>query len=79
MPRRGAREEGSKRYLSESHRIGERAIAPGRRPRINPAVSPDGDQLAFQLSSDGDTGGQDDGILLLDLPMFTNEGTGSEP
>jgi hypothetical protein len=33
----------------------------------NPAVSPDGDRLAFQLSIDGETEGQGDGILLLDL------------
>jgi hypothetical protein len=33
----------------------------------NPAVSPDGEQLAFQLSIDGETEGQGDGILLLDL------------
>lgn len=34
----------------------------------NPTVSPDGHHLAFQLSIDGDTEGQGDGILLLDLP-----------
>jgi WD40-like Beta Propeller Repeat len=34
----------------------------------NPAVSPDGERLAFQLSIDGETEGQGDGILLLDLP-----------
>jgi hypothetical protein len=33
----------------------------------NPTVSPDGDQLAFQLSVDGETEGQGEGILLLDL------------
>lgn len=33
----------------------------------NPTVSPDGRSLAFQLSIDGDTEGQGDGILLLDL------------
>jgi hypothetical protein len=33
----------------------------------NPAVSPNGEQLAFQLSIDGETEGQGDGILLLDL------------
>jgi len=33
----------------------------------NPTVSPDGRTLAFQLSIDGDTEGQGDGILLLDL------------
>jgi Tol biopolymer transport system component len=33
----------------------------------NPAVSPDGERLAFQLSIDGETEGQGDGILLLDL------------
>lgn len=34
----------------------------------NPTVSPDGTQIAFQLSIDGDTEGEGDGILLLDLP-----------
>lgn len=34
----------------------------------NPTVAPDGSQLAFQLSIDGDTEGQGDGILLLELP-----------
>jgi hypothetical protein len=33
----------------------------------NPAVSPDGEQLAFQLSLDGETEGQGEGIVLLDL------------
>ena len=33
----------------------------------NPTVSPDGDRLAFQLSIDGDTEGEGDGILLMDL------------
>ena len=33
----------------------------------NPAVSPDGDRLAFQLSIDGDTEGQGAGILLMNL------------
>jgi hypothetical protein len=33
----------------------------------NPAISPGGEQLAFQLSIDGDTEGEGDGILLLDL------------
>jgi Tol biopolymer transport system component len=33
----------------------------------NPTVSPSGDQLAFQLSIDGDTEGEGDGILLMDL------------
>lgn len=33
----------------------------------NPAVAPDGGQLAFQLSFDGDVEGQGEGILLLDL------------
>jgi hypothetical protein len=33
----------------------------------NPSVSPDGEQLAFQLSIDGDVEGEGDGILLLDL------------
>jgi Tol biopolymer transport system component len=33
----------------------------------NPAVSPDGRRLAFQLSIDGETEGQGDGILVLDL------------
>lgn len=33
----------------------------------NPAVSPDGTTLAFQLSVDGDVEGQGDGILLKDL------------
>lgn len=33
----------------------------------NPTVSPDGRTLAFQLSVDGDTEGQGEGILLLDL------------
>jgi hypothetical protein len=33
----------------------------------NPAVSTDGRRLAFQLSIDGDTEGQGDGILLMDL------------
>ena len=33
----------------------------------NPSVSPDGERLAFQLSIDGDTEGQGDGILLLDI------------
>jgi hypothetical protein len=35
----------------------------------NPTVAPDGSQLAFQLSIDGDTEGQGDGILLLELPQ----------
>jgi hypothetical protein len=34
----------------------------------NPTASPDGAQLAFQLSINGDTEGEGDGILLLDLP-----------
>jgi hypothetical protein len=34
----------------------------------NPTVSPDGTRLAFQLSINGDTEGEGDGILLLDLP-----------
>ncbi len=34
----------------------------------NPTVSPDGTQLAFQLSINGDTEGEGEGILLLDLP-----------
>jgi hypothetical protein len=33
----------------------------------NPTVSPAGDRLAFQLSIDGDTEGEGDGILLMDL------------
>jgi hypothetical protein len=33
----------------------------------NPAVSPDGSTLAFQLSIDGDVEGKGDGILLKDL------------
>jgi hypothetical protein len=33
----------------------------------NPAVSPDGSTMAFQLSVDGDVEGQGDGILLKDL------------
>ena len=33
----------------------------------NPTVSPDSHELAFQLSIDGETEGQGDGILLLDL------------
>jgi hypothetical protein len=33
----------------------------------NPSVSPDGRTLAFQLSIDGETEGQGDGILLMDL------------
>jgi hypothetical protein len=33
----------------------------------NPTVSPDGKTLAFQLSIDGDTEGEGEGILLLDL------------
>lgn len=33
----------------------------------NPAVSPDGSTMAFQLSIDGDVEGQGDGILLKDL------------
>jgi len=33
----------------------------------NPVVSPDGETLAFQLSFDGETEGQGEGILLLDL------------
>ena len=34
----------------------------------NPAVAPDGERFAFQLSIDGETEGQGDGILLSDLP-----------
>jgi hypothetical protein len=34
----------------------------------NPTVSPDGTRLAFQLSINGDTEGEGDGIFLLDLP-----------
>jgi hypothetical protein len=34
----------------------------------NPTVSPDGTRLAFQLSINGDTEGEGEGILLLDLP-----------
>jgi Tol biopolymer transport system component len=33
----------------------------------NPTVSPDGDQLAFQLSIDSDTEGEGAGILVMDL------------
>jgi hypothetical protein len=33
----------------------------------NPSVAPDGRRMAFQLSIDGETEGQGDGILLLDL------------
>jgi hypothetical protein len=33
----------------------------------NPSVAPDGRRLAFQLSIDGDTEGQGDGLLILDL------------
>lgn len=34
----------------------------------NPTVAPDGSQLAFQLSINGETEGEGEGILLLDLP-----------
>ncbi len=34
----------------------------------NPAVAPDGERFAFQLSIDGESEGQGDGILLSDLP-----------
>lgn len=34
----------------------------------NPAVSPDGTRLAFQLSINGDVEGEGDGILVYDLP-----------
>jgi hypothetical protein len=34
----------------------------------NPTVAPEGSQLAFQLSINGETEGEGDGILLLDLP-----------
>lgn len=34
----------------------------------NPAVAPDGTRFAFQLSIDGETEGEGDGILLQDLP-----------
>jgi hypothetical protein len=33
----------------------------------NPSMAPDGHHLAFQLSIDGDTEGQGDGLLILDL------------
>jgi hypothetical protein len=33
----------------------------------NPSVAPNGEALAFQLSINGETEGQGDGILLLDL------------
>ena len=33
----------------------------------NPAISPDGTTLAFQLSIDGEVEGRGDGILLMDL------------
>jgi dipeptidyl aminopeptidase/acylaminoacyl peptidase len=40
----------------------------------NPTVSPDGRTLAFQLSIDGDTEGEGDGILLLDLATTPSAG-----
>jgi Tol biopolymer transport system component len=39
----------------------------------NPSVSPDGDQLAFQLSIDGETEGQGAGILLMPLRRLAKE------
>jgi hypothetical protein len=40
----------------------------------NPTVSPNGRTLAFQLSIDGDTEGEGDGILLLDLATTPRSG-----